>query len=207
MCPSVHVRHGRSRWRRTPRTMCRRTTPSGGAPRGRLPVLRRNRRESPRQPSAGAFARRPRTSPCAPGQIRSSSTPQPDRIPTIRFSAPPSRHYACPLDAERQAIESTLPRKPSADTSSARATPRVADWPSPKEPGSDKPCPERQSGRRRLLRASPKVPDHGPRQQAHRDARQDRRPPRGSLVNSTEEAVRDGRPLWFNPNAFNQNDH
>jgi len=26
-------------------------------------------------------------------------------------------------------------------------------------------------------------------------------------ANSTEEAVRDGRPLWFNPNLFNQNDH
>jgi len=26
-------------------------------------------------------------------------------------------------------------------------------------------------------------------------------------ANSTEEAVRDGLPLWFNPNAFNQNDH
>ena len=25
-------------------------------------------------------------------------------------------------------------------------------------------------------------------------------------ANSTEEAVRDGRPLWFNPNAFKQND-
>jgi hypothetical protein len=26
-------------------------------------------------------------------------------------------------------------------------------------------------------------------------------------ANSTEEAVRDGRPLWFNPNLFSQNDH
>jgi hypothetical protein len=26
-------------------------------------------------------------------------------------------------------------------------------------------------------------------------------------ANSTEEAVSDGRPLWFNPNMFNQNDH
>jgi hypothetical protein len=26
-------------------------------------------------------------------------------------------------------------------------------------------------------------------------------------ANSTEEAVRDGRPLWFNPNLFNQNDY
>jgi hypothetical protein len=123
--------------------------------------------------------------------VRSAHRAPPNLIAfrTIRFSHPPSRHHACPLDAERQAIESTLPRKPSADTSSARATPRVADWPSPKEPGSDKPCPERQSGRRRLLRTSPKVPDHGPCQQAHEDARQDRRPLRRSLANSTEEAV------------------
>ena len=26
-------------------------------------------------------------------------------------------------------------------------------------------------------------------------------------ANSTEESVHDGRPLWFNPNVFNQNDH
>ena len=25
-------------------------------------------------------------------------------------------------------------------------------------------------------------------------------------ANSTEESVHDGRPLWFNPNVFNQND-
>jgi hypothetical protein len=26
-------------------------------------------------------------------------------------------------------------------------------------------------------------------------------------ANSTEESVHDGRPLWFNPNMFSQNDH
>jgi hypothetical protein len=26
-------------------------------------------------------------------------------------------------------------------------------------------------------------------------------------ANSTDEAVGDGRPLWFNPNEFNQHDH
>ena len=26
-------------------------------------------------------------------------------------------------------------------------------------------------------------------------------------ANSTDEAVRDGRPSWFNPNLFNQQDH
>jgi hypothetical protein len=26
-------------------------------------------------------------------------------------------------------------------------------------------------------------------------------------ANNTDEVVRDGRPLWFNTNAFNQNDH
>ena len=26
-------------------------------------------------------------------------------------------------------------------------------------------------------------------------------------ANSTDEVVGDGRPLWFNPNVFNQSDH
>jgi hypothetical protein len=38
--------------------------------------------------------------------------PKPDRILAVKLSALPSRHQVCPLDAEHQAFDSTLPQAP-----------------------------------------------------------------------------------------------